>query len=221
MTEIQKRIIEMQDEGLTILAIARRLKMTEPAVRQQIKCIKLNTGTYNSDHIFEKYQSNEYFLSLIKVETVLDLFCGENNWWKNNTKLDVTSNDLNTKIVSADIHSNARELLKLFVKLNVKFDLIDIDPYGSPIAYFQDALKISNRGIIITLGDNPTRMKRFPGKFKNYYRINYGLDMDASKVTDDDLIKHFIDLAKKENKTIKLELRCQWKTASRYYFSIL
>ena len=220
--EEDRLMLQMYEEKFTPFAIAERLGRSESAIKTRIVKVGQKNNTYNIDHIQEKYEINNDFFEEILPKTILDPFSGFNRYWYSNfsDRADlIIDNDIDKKIESM-LHTTALEVLKLMESLNKKFDLVDIDPYGSPSLYIDLGIKLSKKGLILTFGDLK-KMRNYPIQNKDYIRNNYGLDLDISKTTLKDLVNHIIDLAdKKYSKQLKVYAICNWKTCDRVYFKV-
>ena len=193
-----KEIAESTDRSLTSVAI-------------KVKRLSKKNGTYNITHIEEKYKTNNDFLDIIKPNSVLDVFCGEKNFYKN---YNVTSNDIN-KNIECKYHLDSYKLCcKLYIE-NQKFDLIDLDPYGSAFDCFDLAIKMAQKGIIITFGElGHKRWKRLDF-VSRYYGINKIEDF-----TLENLINQVQIIGKRNKKNLIPIFIREWKNTGRAWFKI-
>lgn len=213
-------IRQMRNEGFTVYAISKKLNRSQGVIENRIGKLRKEDGAYNIDHVSEKYEMNNDLFYEINPKSILDLFSGKNSFWKKYSKeATVISNDIKKDIIS-DIHADAEELLEVFYSIgNISFDLIDIDPFGSPIRYLDKSIMMSNKGIIITFGDIK-KLKRFPTKYKSYMLDVYRIDIPISKVTLSDLENFVIERAKRLGKNLEVYAACSWKTSDRIWFKI-
>ena len=163
-------VMNLVDEGYTLPKIAESVDREKHSVSMKVKRLKKKRGDYNRKHIQEKYDSNDEFLNLINPETVLDCFCGINRYWKNKV-IKTIDNDINDKI-DADYNIDANELMDKLLTDGYKFDIVDIDPFGSAFDFIDNAYNLSTKGLIITLGEmGNKRWKRL-----DYVSKTYGID---------------------------------------------
>ena len=104
----------------------------------KLKRLKLKNDTYNEKHREDKYNTNKLFLDFLKPKSILDVYAG-NSYYKKNTNIKVVDNDIKGK--ETDYKLDALEFLIL--NKNKKFDLVDLDPFGSAFHCFDLALTIA------------------------------------------------------------------------------
>lgn len=166
---------------------------------------------YNGKHRNLKYNYNKHFLTMIEAETMLDAFSGGVSWWKKNTEMRVIDNDI--KIAGADYKLDAFDFLYLFK--NKKYDIVDLDPFGSAFDCFDFALQIAQKGLIITFGEIVGR--RFNRMDFVEHRYNMKLIEDF---TTDNLIKYVQNRAMIYRKTLTPLIKAEMTNISRVYFKI-
>lgn len=171
-------------------------------------------GTYGENHRLEKYKVNELYLKKLgeeNIKTILDAFSGEISYWKTKfPEIKVVTNDKN-KNFNTDYNLPAEKLLKIFVDCNKKFDIIDLDPFNSPWKCFDNAIKICNKGLIMTFGDKM-------GLISN---SRLGQDRYGVKYNEKNIIKSYINKSKKlYSKTLEPVILKKWGTTWRIYFKI-
>lgn len=207
-------IKSLKEQGYNTKEIAESVDRTEVSVSIKLKRLKKKDDTYNEEHLEDKYLTNHEFLKIIKPKTVLDLYCGVKSFYKANTSLQVTSNDMDKDIV-ADYHENAELLIhKLYYDGN-KYDLIDLDPFGSAYECFDLAIKMAKKGLIITFGEEGH--KRF--KRLDFVERYYGI-MSLDDFTTENLIKHIQMIGLRNKKALTPVIVKEWDRISRVYFSI-
>lgn len=130
-------MFSLRKQGYSKREIAESIGRSEASVFAKLKRVGKTKGTYNADHINEKYDLNNMFLETIKPKTILDLYCGEKSFYKG---LNAITNDIN-KDIDADYHMDAFKLICRLYSQNKTFDLIDLDPYGSAFDCFDLATK--------------------------------------------------------------------------------
>ena len=205
-----------RQEGYTYKEIGDALGRTETSVSIKMKRHSKNNNTYNEKHIEGKYEDNERFLKkLDNVNTLLDVYCGVNSYWINNHKeLKVTTNDKNLNI-KAHYHVDSLKLMcSEYLKGN-KYDIIDLDPYGSAYDCFDFAIKMSKKGIIITYGEmGHKRWKRLDFVSKRYDTNN------VEEFTIDKLIEKTVLIGKRNKKLLIPEIITNNKLISRVHYRI-
>ena len=209
-------IMKLNDLGIPYGLIAKSISRTETSVRN--RCVKFRTenGTYNKGHIEEKYNLNDKFLKYLEKEdrvmTILDAYSGSKPFWTKYEKGRVVlTNDIN-KDYPAKLHFPAEDLVKVLYEKEYEFDVVDLDPFNTPMKCFDNAIKICNRGLIMTFGD-----KRGIISNKNLAKERYGCRVyDERKI-----IQHYIRRAKKFGMKLRVWKFVKWKMTWRVYFKVL
>ena len=220
MTDKQKlEIIDLKKEGFTYEHIAKKFNYSIGYIKQVISRYKKDKNLYNEDHRKIKYELNKEFFKEIKPKSILDLFCGENRFWDSTygKRCKVISNDsLESKNAKPDpgMTLKANLLLQAYSSVNYKFDLIDIDPYGSPISCLENGIKLAKKGLIVTFGDYKN-FKRYSNKYRNHFKVFYNIDLPKEEITINNLIDYVINLSKG---TLEVWYVASWKTCDRIYF---
>lgn len=203
-----KKLIE---EGYAQKEIAISLSRSLTSVKTKVKKLSKKENTYNEEHVEEKYELNNLFLEEIKPKTILDLYCGENPFYKN---LNVTTNDISEEI-AADYHEDAFKLICKLYYEGKKYDLIDLDPFGSAYDCFDIAIKMAKKGIVITLGElGHKRWKRL-----DYVGSHYGIE-SLEEFTIERLIQHIQKIGLRNKKKLTAWDYREWRNIGRVYFKI-
>lgn len=198
-------------DGYTAKEIAISLGRSETSVSIKIKRIGKKQNTYNQNHIVEKVELNKAFLEEIKPKNILDLYCGSPSFYRNEN---VTTNDID-KSVPADYHNDAFKLICKLYYENKKYDLIDLDPFGSAYDCFDLAIKMANKGLAITLGElGHKRWKRL-----DYVRRYYGIN-DLENFTIENLIEHIQKIGLRNKKRLIIWNYKEWQNIGRVYFKV-
>ena len=202
------------DQNKTVKDIAKELKRTETSVHLKIKRLALDNATYNEKHQLQKYLANRKYLDDLKPNSVLDLYAGSKSYYINKV-LNVTSNDKN-KSFNTTYNLNAFDLLcKLYLDKK-KYDLIDLDPYGSAIENIYLATKLATKGLIVTYGElGHIKFKRldFVSRFYNIHTLN--------DFTFDNLIKHTKLIAIQNSKELTIHSAYRFnKNLGRVYYLV-
>lgn len=144
-------IKQMRSEGYSDEEIALSTGRTAIAIGIKLKRIGKKNGTYNEHHVAEKYALNQRFAEIIGASSLLDLYCGEKSWWKNSGLVtSVTTNDIE-KSYDADYHERAERLIHKLYYIGCKYDVIDLDPYGSAYECFDLAVKMATKDLSLHL----------------------------------------------------------------------
>ena len=206
--------MDLKNKGYTIKEIAKSIDREEISTSIKLKRLSKKDNTYNKGHIIEKYKTNEEYYKYIKPKTILDVFCGEKRFWNNIHNGIVLTNDKDTNI-EADYHLDALKFLcKMFYESN-KFDIVDLDPYGSCANCLELAIQLAQKGIIITIGE--MGHKRF--KRLDYVKRFYNID-NLEDFTSDTIIDNIISIGRKYKKELVVYKKCDWKGISRVWFII-
>jgi|LUMV01.1.fsa_nt_gb hypothetical protein len=204
----------LKKKGLNIKSIAKCLDRDVVSVSVKMKRLQKKDGiSYNDKHRGEKYETNKKFLELIKPKSVLDLYAGATSYYFKKTKR-LTSNDI---MVECDTSYNM-DSFKLICKLyseGEKYDLIDLDPFGSAFDCFDIALKMAKKGIIITFGEYG---------HKRWGRLDFlGQRYDMKTTQDiaaDKFVKKIKQIAKRNKKKVLPVYIKEWRNIVRIYFKI-
>ena len=184
---------KLYKEGYSYKDIAESVGRKENSVSIKMKRLKKANGEYNKKRIEDICNVNdmymEYMNNKYKEVTVLDVFDGLNKYYS--TKgYKVIENNKNTSI-KADYNMDGGKLLITLASKNEKMDIVDIDSFGACITYLEDALKIAEKGIILTFGElGHKRWKRLDFVSK-HYNIK-----DLEDITLENLIENVLNKAK-------------------------
>lgn len=212
-TEEEMRwIADLRKQGYRLEEIARSVGRTEVAVQIKLKRLGKKNERYNENHREEKYSLNQQFLSLVQPESVLDLYCGTNSWWSTRTK--ATTNDFD-KHISATYNEPAEKLIHKLYYEGCRYDIVDLDPFGSAYECFDLAVKMANKGLIITFGE--MGHKRF--KRLDYVSRYYGINT-LDDFTTENLISEVVRIGKRNKKMLSPVLCGEWNRISRVYLTI-
>jgi len=204
-------------EGMSKQDIAKELGRSLVSVELKIKRLKkrTNNNRYNEQHIDDKYEANLEFEKHLKPNSkILDLYCGVNSYWKNKGEYIVITNDIDKDII-ADYNLDALKLLCKLYYDGEKFDMIDLDPFGSAYECFDLALKMSNKAIVITFGEiGHKRWKRL-----DFVNKRYGIQ-NIEDFNLDNLIKQVQKMGMMNKKKLTPVITKNYKNISRVYFLI-
>ena len=205
----EQYLLYLLKKGYSVKEISEALNRTEVSVDMKRKRLRQQKGNYNPYHFLEKRDINEKFLEHIRPKSVLDLYCGKNTVYDN---YNVTKNDINSSI-NSDYHMDALKCICKLYSMGKKYDLIDLDPFGSAYDCFDLAIKMANKGLCITLGEISQRRYKRLDYVSRYYDI-----YDLKEFNSDNLIKHIQKIGLRNRKQLKVFCKRDWNQISRVWF---
>lgn len=206
-------ILERKQDGYSNAAIADACGRSEISIQVKLKRLSKVSDSYNFANRNLKYQTNQAFLDLISPDSVADLYAGE-SWWQGKVKKCLT-NDKDERF-NTDFHQDALSLLCQLYSSNQKFDVIDLDPYGSAYDCFDLAIKMSKKGIVISFGEwGHKRWKR-----TDFVKPRYGISTLAEFQTDQKFIEEVQRIASCNKKLAKPLHSIQYGNFLRVYFEL-
>ena len=208
-------ITSMRDKGYSNEEIAISTGRTPISISIKLKRLGKKNDTYNEHHLSDKYSLNRDYANIIKPDTLLDLFCGLKSYWRNSGLVaNVTTND-SDETISADYHEKAEMLIhKLYYEGN-SYDVVDLDPYGSAFDCFDLAIKMANKGLIVTFGElGHKRFKRI-----DYVKRYYGIEK-IEDFTLANLVAVLEGIANRNKKHLEVVFSRSWDRIARVYFRI-
>lgn len=206
-------------QGYKYSEIAYSIGRQEQATRTKMKRLKKKYNIYNDKHRDDKYTTNniylEYMTNKYDVHSVLDVFCGYEMFYSKQGYNSI-NNDIN-KEIACDYNLSANKLLKLMIKENRKFSIVDLDSFGATITYLEDALELAENGLVMTLGElGHRRWKRLDFISKHYSNIN-----SIEKITVDNFVDEIIRLASLKGIELKVICSKDWSNIGRVWFEII
>ncbi len=202
----------LKNKGFKNKEIAKFLYRELISVSIKIKRMSKTNNTYNEKHKDDKYFHNDLFLSEIQPKTVLDLFSGLSYY---DGKVDeLYTNDIDERFNTYYSEKAEKLVCKLYYQ-NSKFDLIDIDPFGSAYDCFDLCIKMAKKGIIITLGElGHKRWKRL-----HFVRSHYGIEK-IEDFTSKRIVAEIIKIGIRNKKKLIPIFLNDYTNISRVYFKI-
>ena len=203
----------LKAKGFNTKQIAECIDRDVTQVSIKIKRMGKKDKTYNDKHRDEKYYYNDLFLAEINPNSVLDLYAGANSYYEDKVEELYTNDENNT---FGTYYSEKSEILihKLYYDNN-KYDIVDLDPFGSAYDCFDLAIKMAKKGLIITLGElGHQRFKRL-----DFVRRYYGIKT-IEDFTTDNLVKHIIEIGERNKKKLIPIYVKDWRNIARVYFKI-
>lgn len=205
-------LVASKESGMNVAEIAAELDRTPISVQVKLKRLSKTSDTYNAKHRELKYAANTSFIETLQPKSVLDLYAGHS--WYADKELDLITNDLSADF-DTDHHEDALKLLARLYIDNRKFDLIDLDPYGSAYECFDLAIRMAQKGIIISFGEfGHARWKRL-----DYVRDRYGIN-DLDEFEPAAFIKEAQRIGRLHKKELVMVDSLQYGNFLRVYFSI-
>ncbi len=208
-------IENLRDEGYSNEEIGISTGRTPISIQIKLKRLGKRDDTYNEHHAMEKYSLNKEFVCEIQPKTTLDLYCGVKSWWRTNGLGGiVTTNDIEP-MYEADYHEKAEMLIHKLYYSGCVYDMIDLDPYGSAYDCFDLAIKMAQKGIIITFGElGHKRWKRL-----DFVRRYYGIE-SMEEFTLKNLVEHVQMIAERNKKKLVPVISRTWDRIGRVWFKV-
>ena len=204
----------LKAKGFNTKQIAECIDRDVTQVSIKIKRLGKKSMTYNQGHAEQKFVVNYDFVKEIKPKSVLDVFAGYASVYKKLNCDNVISNDKNEKS-NTEYHLEALDFVCQMYIDKRKFDLVDLDTFGSAYDCFDLAIKMAKKGLIITLGE--LGHKRF--KRLDFVRRYYGIET-LEDFTTDNLVNHIIKIGERNKKTLIPIYVKDWRNIARVYFKI-
>lgn len=204
----------LKQKGYSISKIANKLNRTETSVNIKLKRVNKKNDNYNPEHRKEKYAMNKLFIRNISPSSILDVYAG-NSFYKNSVfcnEIKVIDNDKDSKY-KCDYNLNSIDFLHEFK--NKKFDLVDLDPYGSAFECFDYALQIAQKGLIITFGEVGHKRWKRSDFVKHRYDIK-----SLKEFTDNKFVDYIIKRGLIFNKKITVKHIGNFRNILRVYFLV-
>lgn len=204
--------LEHFQNGVSAARLAEATGRSLTSVKMKLKKFSKKADDYNTADRDKKYAANELFRQLIAPGSVLDVYAG-NSWWTGQAD-QVVTNDKDERF-DTDYHLQARHLVMSMELAGAKFDVVDLDPYGSAYECFDSAIAIAQKGLVVSFGEwGHRRFKRL-----DFVRDRYGM---AS--IDDFSIENLIAEVQRIGRTHKKYLEpvdvLKYRHFLRVYFTI-
>jgi hypothetical protein len=206
-----KKLLELKKLGFSFEQIGNIFERTAYSCNRKYYKLKKKLDTYNDKHRELKYEYNKQFLQNVDAESLLDAFSGGISWWKQNEELKVIDNDIN--IEGSDYKLDAFDFL--YQHRKKKFDIVDLDPFGSAFDCFDFALQIAQKGLIITFGEIVGRRFNRQDFVEHRYGMNYIEDFTTQKLSD-----YVVKRALIYRKILTPIIKAEMTNISRVYYKI-
>jgi len=204
---------EANKQGHSAKAIAQAIGRTEVSVMVKLKRLGKKQDTYNDAHRGIKYEANKRFIDLIKPKSLLDLYAA-NSYYREHPEIQLTDNDSDTRFDTMHNEDALKLLCKLYAN-NQKFDVIDLDPYGSAYDCFDLAIKSAKKGLVVSFGEwGHKRWRRY-----DFVRPRYDIT-NNDDFTSDAFIAELERIARLNHKQLEVTESLQYANFCRVYFKI-
>lgn len=207
-------VMMLKEKGLNTKQIAECIDRDITQVSIKIKRLSKMNKTYNDPHRVEKYSTNAKFIIDADINSVLDVFSGSKSAYETYGLKKLVTNDVENSF-STDYNYDALTFCCMQYAGGNKYDLVDLDPFGSAYDCFDLAIKMAKKGLVITLGE--LGHKRF--KRLDFVRRYYGIET-LEDFTTDNLVKHIIKIGERNKKTLIPIYVKDWRNIARVYFKI-
>lgn len=210
-------LIDWYKKGYRINDIAIALSRTPASIQNKVRRVrKWIIDEYNSPEAREaKYNCNKDFVNFLnKPKTCLDAFAGCGSYWTTNTKLTVDTNDYNTEFDTM-YHMKAEKLVAKLYSEDKQYDIVDIDPYGSPYLCINHAIAIAKKGLIITFGEKG----HIQQNRTDYVDACYGIK-NIKKLNVNTFISYVKKIGNSYNKEIEPVIIFESNSIWRVYFTV-
>lgn len=205
-------VLSLKERGYTNNEIAESVGRSLTSTSIKLKRLSKKYNTYNEAHISDKLETNRSFIDFIKPSTICDVYAGKQSVYQGIAE--VVSNDKNDECDTA-YHLDALSFCCEMYSRGRKFDIVDLDPYGSAYDCFDLAVKMARRGLIITFGElGHKRWKRL-----DYVRRYYGIT-NLEDFTLDALINHVKMIGRRNKKELTVYAKREWRNIGRVWFEI-
>jgi len=175
--ELKEEIKRHGLRGVPIIDIAKYLGIAYFKVKWIWRTIKMEMrgedySLYAMSEHQEKYAANAQFFDLLKPESILDVYAGRSFWRQhveeNGYDCEVVTNDINPEM-EADYQLDSLEFLCLMYPR--KFDIVDLDPFGSAAKCVELAVQMARKGFIQSYGEMEYRRWREMNLVSRWYGI--------------------------------------------------
>lgn len=195
--EEEQYVYNLRRKGYSHTQIGQKTGRSIPSIKNKLRRLnkKKGIGHYDRGHSIQKHLLNQRFIKIIHPHTILDLYNAGNTQYN---QYQCTTNDINPQF-NTDYHEDALTLIQTLYQQNKKYDMIDLDPYGTAYPLWKYAVQMINKGIIITLGElMHKRFKRYDVVGK-YYGIT---------CTDNFTPRRMVEVLIKDAMNYNVNLKC-------------
>lgn len=204
---------DLKNKGFSAKEIAESIDRGVTATSIKLKRLSKTQYSYNEPHKADKYATNEKFLAAIEPDSVLDVYAGLESFYQGKVK-NLRSNDKNPE-AKTDDHADALAFLCGEFICGRKYDIVDLDPFGSAYDCLDLAVKIAKKGLAVTLGEmGHKRWNRL-----DYVRTHYGIET-MDQFTAERIVQEIQKIGERNKKQLEVVALKNWPNISRVYFRI-
>tara|TARA_Y100001937_G_scaffold77490_1_gene105105 strand:- start:489 stop:1190 length:702 start_codon:yes stop_codon:yes gene_type:complete len=200
------------EKGLSLAEIAKQLNRTETAIGIKRKRLSKQNRTYNYKHVDEKYDANLRYLQKVKAKSVLDLYAGPRSFYRGIVEK-LVSNDL--RYDGHDYKDEAKYVLAKIYAKRERYDVVDLDPFGSAFECLELAVQVAKKGLIVTFGELGHRRWKRNDYIKRTYRI-----YDIERLNLITLAAYVDEVAMRYKKRAVTCMSYDWNNIGRIYFEL-
>jgi hypothetical protein len=205
--------LEQKAKGYNNKQIAQAVGRSEVSVQIKFKRVSKTSDSYNDKNRDLKYEANAKFFDLVKPDSVLDVFAGNSHW--QTLCANTVTNDKDTRFWT-DYNMDSLDLLCQLKLAKTKFDLIDLDPYGSAYDCFDLAIKLSKKAVVVSFGEwGHKRWKRF-----DFVQPRYGIGNLEDFGEGEKFVTEFQRIAAVNKKLAEPVQSIQYSNFLRVYFRL-
>lgn len=204
-------MLEKKAKGYNRDQLAAAMGRSVVSVQLKLKRLHKKKDSYNKENRKLKYSINQQFLEQIKPKSILDVYAG-NSYWLGKAKT-VRTNDKDTKF-NCDYSMDALKFLCQEYLQDNRYDLVDLDPYGSAYEGYDLAIKLAKKAIIVSFGEwGHKRWKRI-----DFVEPRYGIQSIDDFADGQLFIQEFQRQARCNKKSAKPKHIIQYENFLRVYF---
>lgn len=204
-------VLQQRANGYSIPEIAEASGRTVASVSLKIKRQAKLNGTYNAPNRERKYTTNQLFLDTQKIDSVLDLYAGGSFYLGKGIERVVT-NDIDTRFETTH-HKDALKLLCEMYSDGERFDLIDLDPYGSPYDCLDLSVKMAQKCLVVSFGEwGHQRWRRY-----DFVQPRYGIS-DKESFTVDAFVREVERIGRLNKRSVEVFDVIKYGNFMRAYF---
>lgn len=171
-------VVDAKGKGFSNAQIAEATGRSEVSIFVKLKRLSKQEDSYNVKHRELKYLANQSFFDLVEPVSVLDVYAGD-SWWDKKAPKCLT-NDIDEKF-DTQHHEDAFSLLCQLWLQDERFDVVDLDPYGSAYECFDFALRIARKGLVVSFGEWGHKRWNRTDFVSPRYGINSREDFDVDR----------------------------------------
>lgn len=146
--EEEEWALKCSNEGYSSSEIAIALERSQTSVSIKLKRLKKKTGDYNEKHRDDKYKTNDLFIEMIKPKSVFDVFSGKTSYYTKHSNIKtIVTNDINSEFETTYNLDYLKALYSEYLN-DSRYDIVDLDPFGSAYDGFDTAIKMAKKALL-------------------------------------------------------------------------